>query len=340
MDKQDISIIDLVLALRKVIRLIKQKIVFLLSVVLLFCLIGFFFKREKEFVAKTSLLLNSNKSTGGGLMNLASEFGVITQEGVDFDKFKNIIKSDYILTKILLSSGFVDYNDDLIIHHLRANVNISANKLRNSTMSTLDFNKNGLGQDTAMLFFRPFISKMISVSETEGSLTLIQVRSSNADLAILISKVAIKEAIKFYKKISTSDEVETYKILEQKADSIKKELYAKEQVFATLKDNSFQTVKRVGYLEILRADRNIRVLNEMYLEVMKQKEMVNFKIQNNNPSIKILDTPSLPLTNKESSYLYLLIVFGFIGLIIGLALIIAVDYYKKINSTIIRIEQK
>lgn len=340
MEEKEISIIDLVITLKKGFKLIKQKIVFLLFTILLFCCIGFLFKGQKEYIAKTSLLLNSNKNVGGGLINLASQFGVVNQEGVDFDKFKYIIKSDHLLNKILLSRGIVDDKNDLVIHHLRTNLNLQASKLINAPLSALDFNKNGPSQDTAMLFFRPVLSKMIFISKTEESLTLIQVKSSNADLAILINKVAIREAIRFYKKMSTSDEVETYKILEQKADSVKKELYAKEQVFATLKDNSFQTIKRVGYLDILRADRNIRVLNEMYLEVLKQKEMVSFKIQNNNPSIKILDTPSLPLIHKESSYLYLLIVFGFIGLIVGLTLIITAAYCKKINLAITHIEQK
>ena len=113
-------------------------------------------------------------------------------------------------------------------------------------------------------------------------------------------------------------------------------LYKEEMHLAALKDAAVRTIKSKGYVDMLRSERSFNILNETFLELNRQIEVLSFKIANSRHNISIVDKPMLPLKGKRKGIGLTVLIFSIIGFVVGVVLLIgfpiASSVFKKLKK--------
>ena len=68
--------------------------------------------------------------------------------------------------------------------------------------------------------------------------------------------------------------------------------------------------------------RDVQVLNAIYLELIKNTELVKMNLLNETPIIQLIDVPVLPLKHNNRSNLFWAFMFSFLGFLMVSFLII------------------
>ena len=331
MEEKQIKIIDVVVFIKALISFVKRKISILGLVSIIFALLGFFaFAPKDNYVAKTSIMMTGGVGQGGGILSLASSFGLDKQQGVTFEKYKGVATSGEILNRSLLSLVTVNNKKSFLADHLMDHFSLRKAWENRKNLAFVDFSIENSSRDTVLSHISKLIGPSITVSENTEELTVIKTTSNNEELAYVLNEVLMKETLAFFKKTAVQEDRYSKSVIEIKLDSIQKELYGVEQLYAKLKDESFKMVKTKGYIEILRAERNMKILTQMMGDAIKQNEIFSIKIMNNQPAIQVVDTPFLPLQNLKKSKITITVIFGILGFIIGLIALKGCEYYQTI----------
>lgn len=318
MENKEISIKDIVIKAISLITIVKKNIILLLIIVLAFAGLGYYTKGKNKFSASSTIMLKSQGATGGGLMSLATQFGLGGEELISFDKFKGIALSQSVLRQVLLSNVKVKGKSDLIGHHIIEAGNYRlAWKEKRPNLANVNLNEDSPNRDTVMVILLGTIKNIISISEDKAKLITVAVSDGNEDIAYAICNTVVKKTIEFFANTTVGTDVKTKENILERIDSIKTELYQSEQQYSNLKDNTFQTVKTKGLIDLLRVERKLKILNEMYIEATKQYEILNFKIANTNTGIQVVDYPRYPLDLVKVSVVNRLIMYSALGFIIG-----------------------
>ena len=333
MGSKEITIGEILLKIRPVLFIIKKNIVLLFLISLGFAVTGVLRRAPAVYDSQSKLLLKSGKSGGGGLLSLASAYGFGGSAVLSFDKFKGVAYSESIIKSVLRTKATIGGEERLIADHLAKELGFVKTWEKNKpNFLSANLSLQGRNQDSIFKILIPKAMGMIKVGETKEELISVVVVSGNEELAVVLNNALIDEVVHFFGSITIATDIKTKDLLEVRIDSLKSQLFSVEQRMAELKDHSFQTVKTKGLIDILRVERNLRILNEMYIEATKQHELVNFKILNNSAGLDIIDRPYMPLDLSRVSFVKAGFTWGFTGGILGLLLFLLKDFRRDIQG--------
>ena len=115
---------------------------------------------------------------------------------------------------------------------------------------------------------------------------------------------------------------------------LKRKLAFVEYANADIIDHSVNMVKTAGLLEKRRSERDLRILNEMYIEIMKQLEIMNFKLLDKKSAIHVLSSPRYPLVSKKPSLIVSVIIGSFLGFVLSASFVLMKHRYKSAMAKI------
>lgn len=327
--KQDkeYKIEDLILIIRSFLILIKKHAIFISIISVITISITIFFRSE-TYVAQSSLFLKSSKSSR--IFSLAASFGLGAETEVNYDKIKSVIESDYIIKKALYTNVSIKNKNDILINHL-----INYNKFRekwskkNPELAKINMELQGYIQDSLCLNFITIIKQSTKISENKEKLIEIETSYKDQSFAIEINRTLTKLTLDFFKDIEINDELKTKEYLKNRLDSIRNRLLIKENEYASTSDKSLGIIKTQGLIDTKRIERDLRILNELYIELIKQLEMINFKILDKKSSIQLLNSPNYPLKPQKRSLILSIILGGLLGFFLSTSIVIVRIRYKK-----------
>ncbi|MFT6746189.1 MAG: hypothetical protein ACJAZ2_000527 [Glaciecola sp.] len=329
MEQKEITLEEVLDKLLSVIILIKKNYILVGVVMLASVAFGVMTRDDKVYTAKTTILLPS--SAASGMLSLASQFGMSNEKGITFEKFKGIASSSTNLKKVLLMDAKIDGKPDKMIHFLMDELEL---RKANSSLADVDFNQRGMRQDSVLNVVIDLLDKRVQIKETIDELIKVEVTGKNEVLAALMNEELVNQTLLFFDESSVAEDIKTINNLELRRDSTKEELYREEMRLATLKDAAVRTVKSKGYVHMLRSEREFKILNETYVELIKQMQMLSFQIDNNRHNISIVDSPMLPLKGKRRSIAMTSIIFSIVGFIASLLLLIGGPLLLKAFKTV------
>jgi hypothetical protein len=333
MPNEYITLKDLLITIRKFLLELKKNIFIILAFSIIFGIVGYVWKSKPVYEA-SALSMLKNERSAGGLFNLAaSQLGLSSDENISFEKINGVGNSGYLKSLVLQSKGIVNGKEDYIINHLieayqlRKSLGIDDNKL-------VDFSRIGEKQDSIISKMKLFIESKYKIIETKDKFVEIKVGLINPELSILLTNALIINIIEYFKEISINKDLKAETILTLKKDSIREELLIAEQIFADMKDKSYHTVKSKGYLELSRAERKVKILNEIYIESLKQLEMIRFKVLNHKSNIDIVEVSVLPLKNTAMSSLKKSVIFFLLGFLLSTIFFVFRKIYLEIKHNL------
>ena len=146
------------------------------------------------------------------------------------------------------------------------------------------------------------------------------------------------ELADFYSMVAIKSLQNNYDLINAREDSLKNALQEVEDQMAYTIDNNFQVNKFIGKVGENRLRRKLEILNLFYAEVVKNKEVAKFNLDQERPVFQVVDEPMLPLEAKyKSKVVYsFLAAFGFLLLGLGIQTLLFIrkiwPLYKKSNS--------
>jgi len=308
----------------------KWKVILILGI--LGSVLGFTlaFLSKPIYTAKLTFALEE-KGSGGSYAGIASQFGLDIGGGgggaFSGDNSIELLKSRYLIEDALLTPVVIEGKRDLLVNRY-----INYNKLdiawdENPRLTDIVFNENeprggfSVAKDSLLEFvYKSIKQTSLNVYKTDKKLSIIEVKVKSNDqiFAKLFTEVLVSTSSKFYIETKTKRSRQNLDVLENRLDSVKRELDKEIYGVALNKDNNLNTIRAKANVSTAKKQLNIQVLTTMYGELVKNTELAKYTLMREEPLIQIIDSPILPLERTNRSKRIWLILGGILGGISGM----------------------
>jgi hypothetical protein len=262
------------------------------------------------------------KGAGGGLLSLASQFGVdVGNLGGIFsgENILELFKSRRIIENSLLSPvavngktmSFADFYLDM-----SGDKKAFAEDARLKNIQyplSLPRAQFSVVQDSVLgNMYQSIAETMIGVNKPDKKFNIFYITctSPNEQFSKLFSERLVEEVVKFYVVTKTKRSRTNVEVLEQRADSIKRAYFDALSGRASIADANVNPLFQTPLVGIQRKQTDITVLASAYGEIVKNLEIAKYTALKETPLIQIIDRPIYPLKKIKKSKRNFLIIGG------------------------------
>lgn len=162
-----------------------------------------------------------------------------------------------------------------------------------------------------------------STLDDETGIMTLRMQSEHEDLTLGVLNNIYKQLSEFFIEKTIEKQLKTFKIMKAKKDSVLTELKGLEYALANFKDRNRNLVTVKGYLDELRLEREVQILNVMYGAVVKQLEATDFALKNKTPVVQVIDLPRRPIGATIKSWKRAFIQYFLFGaVLVGLVVLV------------------
>lgn len=329
----EISVKDVILKVKEIVTILLKKgnIAIMFLAVSAFFVVSLLTRPPMVYVAETTMMI---KNSGGmGLFSgVASAFDLGDGEEISYEKVVGITLSNKAITNVLMSEVEIEGEKDIMVHHM-----LNAREDREEYFAKLkkrniDLKVKSYQRDSVMRNIIKKTRDKITIEENREKLIVIKTTFNSEELAYVFNNTMIDYLVEYFQESMVKGDLNTKRVIENRLDSVRVALFAEEQRFANMTDNQLNVVKRVGLLEQMRSKRQVKILNEIYGELIKQREIINFKVLDNPPSLDVVDAPVMPLNAERKSLAMILVLSTFGGTVLSVMGILFFHYYKDLKE--------
>ena len=323
---EEATLKDVIISIRDYTRELKKKFILISTVLIISIISGLVYSsiQKDKFEAVLSFIVEG-QSEGP---NLSSISGMASQFGLDLggsstssfsqQNVIELLKSRKVIESTLSKSCIVNNEEDILLNHY-----ISINNMieDGENISFFSSSKDSITN----IIWKEIIEFKIDLSyqNDEANILNLTYTSTNSEFAKNFTELLVEEISQMYSHYQTEKTKKSLKNLELRSDSIFRELKNSERNFARVKDRNLRVINASGRLDEIQYMREVQVLNAIYLELIKNTELVKMNLLNETPIIQLIDVPVLPLEySNRSSKLFWIFSFSFLGLFLVSSLII------------------
>lgn len=333
MAKQDsyLRIEDVLNALQDFIKYLLRQQRWIWSTAFVFALLAgtYGLLKKPSYLGKGSFILEE-KTVGGGLSGLASQFGIdlgsVMGGNTNIftgDNVIDILKSKNIIQHVLLSS--VDSSTTLADHYL----DFMNWRNKYPEMKALHFktSKDQMLKDSVLqLIHEKIVEEQISVDRInkKGSIIEIQTISGSQLFSKLFTERLLDATLNMYTTIKTSAAQANVERLQKRADSLVRVMNVKTYQTATEQVLDANIAFKTTAVPAEISGKEKMLVFTLYSEVIKNLEMAKMALMNQTPIMQKLDTPSFPLKNMNKAWWKWMA----IGFVIGMGIAFFILFYS------------
>jgi len=179
-------------------------------------------------------------------------------------------------------------------------------------------------------------NKLFTQIEESSGIMAVNMLSYNQEVTIGVLNNIYYHLSDFFIEKSVEKQKKIFELMTVKKDSVLAELKIKEYALANFKDSNRKLVTVKGYLQQLRLEREVQILNVMYTEVVKQLEATDFTLKSMTPVVQIIDKPRRPIIPFKPSWTKALTT----GFIVGAFLSFMFFVMRSIIGSVIDFDSK
>jgi uncharacterized protein involved in exopolysaccharide biosynthesis len=284
----------------------------------------------------------------GGASNLGSSIGTLGSllggaGGTLLDKTSEVINSQMVVEKVLLSTIEIDGKSDLVINHYYKIQDFqrewedekSLSTVRFSTADTVPDLYNSAQRKVYKLILTRFTNEKSSIIqhsfEKKTGVFSMSVNNKNEEFSIKVSSLMLDGIRRFIKSYTTESLNNNVTVLNKKVDSIKSELHYVRKKLAKATDQSFSVFLNEDKVDLKTLAAQEQILLAMYVEAQKNLETILFMGQSasNAAAVIVLDRPYSPIRPIQKSILNYTIAGFFILGFVSFGLILFLRWFKK-----------
>lgn len=324
-------------------------VILLFAIVICF-LVRFYIKwRPEHYISHSDFSVKGVEGTStSSLASLASSFGIGISTGAEFtnEYFLGIIQSRRVIKEALLQKDTIQMKNSPPREDFMVNFYLEMyprwagkKKIKDFRIIHGDLGALTTYEDSVLsVVYDEIIEKDLTVSFSDDlGLNQLEFSSLNRGFSQFFAGYLADAASNYYIYSQIDNEVNTVSLIQDRADSIRSMMTAKEDQLARLQDQSAFTIKAEGLLNQGRLLRDIEILSLEYSTVYTQLELAKFDMRNKTPLVTVVDSPKYS-TIKEKEQLITFMIIGFIlGAIIGFMFLTIRKYFR---DSILEAEQK
>jgi hypothetical protein len=316
--ESEISVKELVQKINGAVRYLRSKWLKILLVGCLGSVIGFLYayKQPLKYVSRLTFVVEEAKSSAGGIASLAGQFGLdlggAGGGGIfNGDNILLFLKSQTLVRETLLTS--FDKESKTLADQYAQSYNLHEEWAKKGKVGTVSFyGRNGKDlnrtEDSLLQTITAgIIEKELSVSRPDKKASFIEVQTSMKDemLSKMFCDRLVALALQRFVISKTKTKEANVSKLQKRADSLEYLLNARTYTSAA----SQQTLLDINPgLRAAAAPTEIKTRDKMtvaaiYTEVVKNLELARTILNQETPTIEIVDQSSLPLKKEKVSRL-------------------------------------
>ena len=301
----------------------KWKIILLAGIIGGLLGLGYSFTKKTIYTAKLSFVLEEKGgSSGGGLASLAAQFG-LGGGGDGGGVFSGgnmieLLKSRFLIEKTLLSTVTINGKSDLLINRY-----IQFNKLdkawakkinlANLKFTSADRKKFTLQQDSVLgMISGGIIKNNVAIAQQDKKLSIINISVASTDevFAKIFSEKLIETVTDFYIETKTKKSRGNVMLLQNRADSVQRELNSALYGRAQFGDQNMGLIRQQAAVPKLKQEMKVQMLGTLYGELVKNLEFAKLTLMREEPLVQIIDQPILPLPKARLGKLKAIVTGG------------------------------
>jgi hypothetical protein len=301
------------------------KIIFLAGIIGGLLGLGYSYTKKTIYTAKLSFALEEKGTGGGNLSSLAAQFGLGGIGGGDGGVFSGgnmieLLKSRFLIEKTLLSTVTINGKSDLLINRY-----IQFNKLdkawgNKKNLACLKFSNSDrtyftLQHDSVLgIISGSLIKNNLAIAQQDKNLSIIiiTVISSDELFAKIFSEKLIETVSDFYIETKTQKTRANILVLQNRADSVQRELNAALYGRAQFGDQNMGLIRQQAAVPKLKQEMRVQMLGTLYGELVKNLEFAKLTLMREEPLVQIIDQPIFPLPKARLGKLKAMVVGGFL----------------------------
>ena len=311
----------------------KNKIfVLLITIIVALAFLANTWRKEVTYTANLSFMLTEEGSNRGGT---AAELLGLGEVDYNLDKISALATSSKIIYEALLQKITVEGKEDFIANHLIQVYDLQENwkdegdgKYKDFSLKDFYFS-NGIKENYSRKEQRALkvlqdliINKLLSVSYNKKTqVFLLNATTLNEALSTDLVDHVYEALVAFYVDKTVGRPQKTYQMLELRTDSLAQLLDQEERKLALARDRNQGLIGSTYQVTIGRLDRQVTQISAQYMQALKNKEAVEYILQNKTPDFQIIDRTFIPLRNAASK-LSTLLIGGFLGVFLGMGYLI------------------
>jgi len=333
--KQAYSLRELVNAAREYLNALKTSRHLLGWLVLIGLVFGIWskWKSTKVYEAELSFMLNEEAGSFPGLSNALGGFSGLLGAGDQINLYKilDLARSRRIAGKLLFEKIKLEdaQQEDFLANYLIIELEHQgkwaeskfyqpAHPLKGFRFHHDQLQSFSRLENMALQQVHSALDAMLTTRLSDKTnLMYLNLKGCNEVLTHVLCLRLFDQLSRYYIDQTVEKQLETYRGLSHKTDSLKALIEHKQYGLAGLKDHY-----RSGWLlseEVPKTllDQDIRILQMVYGEAMKNKEVASFSLLHKTPFIQAIDLPIQPLKSKQLSWPKALIGGLLMGLVVG-----------------------
>ncbi len=288
-------------------------------VILIFGLSGAIIGLVASFIVKPTYTAHLSfslveKSSGGGLADLASSFGFSglasgsSNGAFSGDNLLEIIKSRYAIEKTLLTPVVYNGKTQNLVE-----VFIEFNKIRkvwlkekkNKDLHTLSYPVGqkretfSRTQDSVLNCFYEGLSnvKTITIARKDKKTSIVNVdfKSENELFSKLFVETLMRQTYLFYKQSKTALSRANVNMMQHTADSVKGLYEAALYKGAGISQVNINQALQFAAVPRIKQERDAQLYGAVYAEVLKNLETLKLDMARETPIVQMIDEPRMPL---------------------------------------------
>lgn len=303
----------------------------------LFIALGAFYMGYRTYVqkpiwsAKLNFMLNDEGGSSGiSVGSLLSSFGLPGGGSGDMNlqKIIELMKSRKIVSNALLKKvklGSKDQPDYLANYFLKIyDIHELWKEQERENLYDFWFVSDTLAQDderanTVMQMIKGMVTNEMLITEiTPGENINMIIRSENEAFSLQLCLSLFEELKNYYKEGQTKKSKQTFDLIVERTDSLRGALQIAEGKLARFEDQNRGLYANTPLLARDRLERDVNLLQGVYLEAARNLESARFNLQNSEPIMRAIDLPVFPLGFKKDKLIPSVIQGGILGLFGGL----------------------
>ena len=321
----------------------KWKIILLAGVIGGLLGLGYSFTKKTIYTAKLSFALEEKGTGGGNLSSIAAQFGLGGIGGSEGGVFSGgnmieLLKSRFLIEKTLLSTVTINGKSDLLLNRY-----IQFNKLdkkwvkkinlANLKFTNADRTKFTLQQDSVLgMISAGLIKNNVAVVQQDKKLSIINisVASTDEDFAKIFSEKLIETVTDFYIETKTKKSRGNVLLLQNRADSVQRELNSALYGRAQFGDQNMGLIRQQAAVPKLKQEMRVQMLGTLYGELVKNLEFAKLTLMREEPLVQIIDQPILPLPKARLGKLKAMIIGSFLLTFFVLMILVIKGIWREI----------
>ena len=264
----------------------------------------------KKYTASLSFALQTSEGGGGGLLDLASQFGFSLGAGsmgaFGGDNLFELLSSRSMIERTLLQEQEVEGEKTNLL-----NLYIAAYELKEDWKDSKKPGLAGLSfplsqardtyarvQDSVLQVITHTIQKkQLSVGKRSKKLSIgdMSFISVNEQLSKLFVETLMDVTGTYYIQAKTKRQTENFRTLQHEVDSIRGLYSVAVRKRASAMDNSPNSIRSSGTTDVVEHTTEMQYLALAYTEMQKNLELARVSMNQNAPLIDVIDAPIYPL---------------------------------------------